>query len=475
MRLVSIWPVLILAMQLCLADSSAFADSKRGSVDRQKDETAQTMEDVRGATTSSGEERERLLSELILLKEQVSARETELQTLKDGLGQKLQTLNESRVQPADEEEMRALEAVIRNAANEVQKMVRGSVVTPQFPSRAEIPASLIDPDRFTTFENLKALVELLFEEMAASGEVVRDTREVTGPDGRKVSGEIVRVGKFAALFRSGQDVGYLRCDEEGRGFEALAWDLPRSIERALNLFMDGASDLLPLDLSGGVALEHLTRRGDLREYLRSGGILVWPILGIGALAVVLALERLVHLGRIKGVSGELMERLQAKAGQGEWEECRRLCSTHSKAPTCRVLETALENRGASREILENALQEAILKELPRLERFLSTLSVFAAIAPLLGLLGTVNGMITTFQVITAVGTGDPRMMSSGISEALITTQLGLMVAIPIIVLHNFIERRVDRIVGEMEEKGVALSVILMKNGTTSGEPAYHAL
>ena len=138
----------------------------------------------------------------------------------------------------------------------------------------------------------------------------------------------------------------------------------------------------------------------------------------------------------------------------------------------KILKAGLENVPASREVLENVLQEAILRELPRLERFLPTLSVLAAIAPLLGLLGTVTGMINTFQVIMQFGTSDPRMMSGGISEALITTQLGLVVAIPILIMHHFLERRVDKVIGDMEEKGTALTVTILKNEKQYGEMVY---
>ena len=134
-----------------------------------------------------------------------------------------------------------------------------------------------------------------------------------------------------------------------------------------------------------------------------------------------------------------------------------------KGPVFRVLAAGLGARKAARDVLESVLEEAILKELPRLEKFLPTLQVLAAIAPLLGLLGTVTGMINTFQVITVYGAGDPRMMSGGISEALITTKLGLTVAIPIILLHTWFARRVDAIIGDMEEKSVSLSIALQKD------------
>ncbi len=116
-----------------------------------------------------------------------------------------------------------------------------------------------------------------------------------------------------------------------------------------------------------------------------------------------------------------------------------------------------------REEIENGLQEAILSEMPAMERFLSTLGMLAAIAPLLGLLGTVTGMIDTFHVMTLFGTGDPRMMSGGISEALVTTMLGLSVAIPMMLAHTLLSRTVDNMIGQMEEKGVAFVNIVHKS------------
>jgi biopolymer transport protein ExbB len=143
-------------------------------------------------------------------------------------------------------------------------------------------------------------------------------------------------------------------------------------------------------------------------------------------------------------------------------------------PVINVLTAGLAGRNEDRETQENILQEAILREAPRLERFLAVLGILAAIAPLLGLLGTVTGMIGTFRVITLYGTGDPRMMSGGISEALVTTELGLAVAIPIMLLHTFLGRRVDHIIGDMEEKAVALTNISQKARRQNGPSLQHA-
>jgi biopolymer transport protein ExbB len=143
--------------------------------------------------------------------------------------------------------------------------------------------------------------------------------------------------------------------------------------------------------------------------------------------------------------------------------CQRLCDADRNKPVARVIAAGLSCRLMEREEMENVLQEAILREIPPMERFLSTLGMLAAIALLLGLLGTVTGMIDTFHVITHHGTGDPRMMSGGISEALVTTMLGLTVAIPIMLAHTLLNRSVENRIGQMEEKAVALVNIVHKN------------
>ena len=116
----------------------------------------------------------------------------------------------------------------------------------------------------------------------------------------------------------------------------------------------------------------------------------------------------------------------------------------------------------SREVLESILQEAVLHELPSLQRGLAVLAVMGAVAPLLGLLGTVTGMIETFRIITVFGTGDPKLMSGGISEALVTTELGLAVAIPIMLLHTLLSRRADHILGDMEKQAVGMTNLMAR-------------
>jgi len=218
-----------------------------------------------------------------------------------------------------------------------------------------------------------------------------------------------------------------------------------------------------MDISGGVAIKQLSRRAGVWEQIRSGGLLVWPILFVGLIAGVLLLERLIFLGRVRQNTDRLMTHVTELVEAGDYKGAMTAAESQPGLPTSNVLKAGLAQQGQPRDIIESSLAEAILKETPRLERFLPALKVLAAIAPLLGLLGTVTGMINTFHVITVHGTGDPRLMAGGISEALVTTQLGLAVAIPILVIAALLGRKAHRIASDMEEKAMALIAALLRD------------
>ena len=141
--------------------------------------------------------------------------------------------------------------------------------------------------------------------------------------------------------------------------------------------------------------------------------------------------------------------------------------TKSQGVSARVLDACLRLRGSSTDVLERGIEEAMLAETPKLERSLGTLGVLGAIAPFLGLLGTITGMITTFNVITASGSNDPTLLSSGISEALLTTQAGLVVAIPILLIHTWLSGRVDNFIIRLEEGIAAVTATFGSERTES--------
>ena len=151
-----------------------------------------------------------------------------------------------------------------------------------------------------------------------------------------------------------------------------------------------------------------------------------------------------------------MTKIRQLVAQGNWEECKTLLSAEKHRLIPKILLTSLPFRDHEREDMENALQESILGEIPKIERFLSTLGMLAAIAPLLGLLGTVTDMINTFHVITYYGAGDPRMMSGGISMTLITTQTGLMVSIPGLYMSGWLHCRARNLKTRIAATGMYL-------------------
>lgn len=174
-----------------------------------------------------------------------------------------------------------------------------------------------------------------------------------------------------------------------------------------------------------------------------------PLLAVGVLALLVSLERALTLAAKSAGSGRELSEILELCKKGEYSEaCRR--AQGGRGLGLRALAAGLLARGKGTSKVEEAIQQAVLREMPALERFLPLLAVLAGISPMLGLLGTVTGMIKTFDVIRLFGSGDPGIMAGGISEALVATATGLVIAIPILLVHSFVSGRVDRILAETQ-------------------------
>lgn len=426
-------------------------------------EVVQAQRDAAETETIIKKEKERLLGELAELKNRVGKKEKNLDVLKQRFDDLREKEDKMRGElDAQKEEIHTLEGAVMGATKDFDKILRNSLVAPEYVEQAKQVERLATSDEFPSYKDIQVLVDSLFSYMEATGEIVKKSQKLIGQDGKETKGKVVRIGDFMALYRSGSHVGCLKYDPGSDFLIAYPGKLPWLIRRSFKKYIEGSIDHVPLDLSHGAIFKELTVNRGIMEWLESGGFLVWPILLIGAIAIVLIADRLIFLSRLKKDSSSVIEQVNRLISEARFNDCKNICQKYVKIPLCRVIEAGLSNMCASKDVIENALQEAILGELPRVEKFLSTLNVLAAIAPLLGLLGTVTGIINTFQVITRFGTSDPRMMSGGISEALVTTQLGLGVAIPILIMHHFLERKAEKIIDEMEEKGTALTVALLK-------------
>jgi biopolymer transport protein ExbB len=429
--------------------------------------------DYEAALAEAGESRTRILkdkealaTELERAERSVSALQSEIEDLQRRLHE-VQAAETALSRERSEEQMdlREYAGVVMDAARDLESLLSQSHFTALHPDRLDRLQPVLAFDRFPGMDDLAVISDLFFEQMTLSGEVDLTTGPLIASDGSQTTGEILTIGGFCAAYRLENETGFLHYNEAEHRLFSLSKRPPWSMRRNLDKYMGGEVEDVSFDFARGAALRQLSHQSDLWDKIKEGGPIVWPILGIGLAALILALERMLFLNRVHANTDRLMGRVNELAGRGDWPGCDDVLRHEEGKPVCNVLRAGLSAAKEKRETLESVLQEAILKELPRLERFLPAINIMGAVAPLLGLLGTVTGMIDTFQAITLYGSGDPKMMSGGISEALITTMLGLSVAIPIMLAHTFLRRRLEHIVGDMEEKAVALSNIICREGT----------
>jgi len=370
----------------------------------------------------------------------------------------------------EQSEIQAIEDNVRNIVKDAISVSRDNPITAEYPERKEILQNIADSKRFPGMDWIKILVEFYFSEMEETGKIVRRTGEFVGPDGRATTGEIIRLGRITSYYRLNDGrVGFLKPEADGTRLVAISGEPPGSMLSAIKDYFDEKSNILPVDLSDGTYFVQMTKSLTFGEWMDQGGPLMYAIGAVGLIALLLGIERIVVLGTKAKASDKVMSHIKDMVSRANYSEAKTFCSSKSRIPTCQMLDSALEHVGHSPEVIDSALQEAILRQVPKLERFLPTLALFAAISPLLGLLGTVSGMIETFKIITEVGTGDPGMLAGGISVALLTTYFGLCVAIPIMLVHHFLKSQVDKIVVDMQEKGTAFAITLLKQQSGSAE------
>ncbi len=378
--------------------------------------------------------------------------------------QELQAANAALEKKAaeDRSSMDELSGAVRIGAGNLKALLAASMFTAWDPGRLDRIKPVLDTKRFPGIDDMKLLSDLFLEEGRLTGNVEIKKGTFINDAGEAETGEILTLGGFTAAYRSQGETGFLNYSQDSNKLYALSALPSWNVQRNLDRYMNGEEDTVYIDVSRGGALRQITHKQTFVDQVKKGGLLVWPILGLGLLALFIAIERTLFLARVHANTDKVMGKVNTLAADGRWDSCDNMVGNEKKIPVYNVLRTGLGARSEDRETLESILQEAILKELPRLERFLPMLNIMGAVAPLLGLLGTVTGMISTFHVITLYGTGDPRMMSGGISTALVTTMLGLTVAIPIMLVYTFLCRQVEHVIGDMEEKAVALTNIIFR-------------
>ncbi|MFG0834143.1 MotA/TolQ/ExbB proton channel family protein [Aeromonas bivalvium] len=320
-------------------------------------------------------------------------------------------------------------AVARQGAGDAVKLLGSSAMQGQFADRL-LPLQQMSreqdvPDRAA----LAQLPALLMQEIAGSAQVTRFEAEVLDGQGASATQQVTRIGSFMLV---GQD-GLLQAGADGL---APVLGLPASLNGAALSYGGAEGEAAVIDPSHGVLLAMQTQAPSLWQQIQQGG-------KVGAIIVLLAVIGLgIAAVRLWSLSREL-GRVRRQLASGDY---------HADNALGRVLLVADKHPEIPMETLELRLDEAILQETPRLERGLGMVKVIAALAPMLGLLGTVTGMIGTFQSITLFGTGDPKIMAGGISMALITTVMGLVAAIPLILSHSLLQSRFVELSNVLEQQ-----------------------
>ena len=339
--------------------------------------------------------------------------------------------------------LKELFGVMQQISGDSQVRFNNSLTNIQYPGRGEFLEALAKKiGGSAKLPSLAEIERLWFElqrEMTETGRIVRFSTDVITSDGTQEKMEVVRVGAFNII----TDGKYLKYEPETGNVS----ELPRQPEQGR--FINSTTDLFNadsgfvrfgLDPTLGGVLNSLIARPNLKERVQQGGLVGYLIIALGCIGLLIAFERMFVLGL---ASRKVTAQLNSDTPSDD-------------NALGRVLSVAEGNRSADTETLELKLSEAIFKETPALNRALLFLKIISVVAPLMGLLGTVTGMINTFQAITLYGTGDPKLMAGGISQALVTTVLGLTVAIPMVLLHTLVSGRSRRIVQVLQEQSAGI-------------------
>lgn len=363
------------------------------------------------------------------LKASFTTNEDELVTLEADLQQRTGDLGE-------------VFGAVRQTARDLAPLIRESMVSAQLPGRAQWLETLGESKRLPEIEKLGRLWQLMQGEIAESGRVVRMPAAVISPDGRSMQSSVVRVGLFNAL----EGRQYLKYQPESGQFAVLPRQPAGRLLDIVGQFTHSSSGYhaISVDPTRGVLLGLLVETPDPFERMQQGGLVGYAILLLGAIGLLLVLFRLIYLSWIGGRIRRQLKRLDAPSANN---------------PLGRILALSVNSREIDPVNLELQIDEAVLREIPRLTRGEAMVKLLAGVAPLLGLLGTVVGMIVTFQSISLFGTGDPKLMANGISQALVTTALGLIVAIPLLFLHSLLASRSKVLVQILDEQSAGLAAI----------------
>ena len=342
--------------------------------------------------------------------------------------------------------------VVKQSSAEAGASFKNSVISAEYPNRQNLTQKISAKKNLPNTADLEKLWFLIQQEMTESGRVTRFEAQVVSSQGKAEPQEVIRVGSFNLVSRG----RYLVFDSETEKVLVLSrqpkrryLSLAKKLEKAFEKKESSKSQKnereaqvynFGIDPSRGSLLSLLIQSPNLFERLAQGGSIGYLILILLLGALALCIQKYLNLRR-----QELLLKLQIQSQE-----------VLENNPLGEVIQTFKKFKNEKQETLELKIEELLLKQTAYIKKGLSTLKLLATTAPLLGLLGTVIGMISTFQSITLFGTGDPKLMAGGISQALVTTALGLIAAIPLIFIHGFLLGKANQLIQIFEEQSLNL-------------------
>ncbi len=339
--------------------------------------------------------------------------------------------------------LKELFGVLQTVSGDAQGRFGTSLTNIQYPDRedflVDLGSKMAGASSLASIEEIERLWFELQREVTESGKIVKFPLSITRADGEVTTENVVRVGTFNIVMEDGYlqyngttgNVSELQRQPEQGRYTGSTADMVTATSGPVTFGLDGTR--------GGI-LALLVESPTIRDRINQGGIVGYCIIGLGIIGLLIALIRWIGLSTAaRKVNAQLKS-----------------ATASTDNPLGRVLAAYEANQNADTETIELKLSEAALKEMPDLTKGLLFIKVISVVAPLMGLLGTVTGMIKTFQVITLYGAGDPKMMAGGISQALMTTVLGLVVAIPMVLIHTLVSGQSRKIVNILQSQSAGM-------------------
>lgn len=436
------------AFSLTMGASSAYAQEQEVSEAKSLEQLLELVKENRAASQRINAEREAEFTSDRADKQALLNRAKKQLADEQARGERLQTeFSENEIALANKETelqnqlgtLGEIVGVARGAASETIGRIATSIVSSQYPGREDILESIAEAREVPTIKELEELWLAWLTEMKESGKVVTFPAEVTLLDGSTEQRDVTRIGVFN-LLSNGE---YFVYNDQAEEIQPLGKQPEGYILSAAESFLSNESGYegVYIDPARGQILNLATQKATLEEQYHQGGTVGYVITVVLILGILIAIWKIVTLG---SEGAKIRAQLKNTGNPSE------------KNSLGRILKVYHDNKSDDVENLELKLDEAIMRETPRIDSGVNIIKIFAAIAPLLGLLGTVIGMIGTFQSITLYGTGDPKIMAGDISMALVTTAMGLIAALPLILIHAVVAGRAKKIVHTLDEQAAGI-------------------